>query len=77
MSKIKGVLISVSDKTGIVDFDKELAKYHVEILSTGGTSKALKEADLNVKDVSEHRTLANLRALRGHILSQKLAYDIT
>ncbi|BCD92424.1 bifunctional purine biosynthesis protein PurH [Francisella halioticida] len=54
MSKIKRVLISVSDKTGVVDFAKELAKYNIEILSTGGTSKILKEAGLAVKDVSEH-----------------------
>lgn len=54
MSKIKRVLISVSDKTGIVEFAKELSKHNVEILSTGGTSKTLKEAGLNVKDVSDH-----------------------
>ena len=54
MSKIKRVLISVSDKADIVDFAKELVKYNVEILSTGGTSKTLKEAGLTVKDVSEH-----------------------
>lgn len=54
MSKIKRVLISVSDKTGIVEFAKELSKYNVEILSTGGTSKTLKEAGINVKDVSDH-----------------------
>jgi len=51
--KIKRVLISVSDKTGIVDLGKGLAKHGVEMLSTGGTSKALKEAGLAVKDVSE------------------------
>jgi phosphoribosylaminoimidazolecarboxamide formyltransferase/IMP cyclohydrolase len=54
MAKIQRVLISVSDKTGIVDFAKGLAKYGVDILSTGGTSKALKDAGLTVKDVSEH-----------------------
>lgn len=42
MSKIKRVLISVSDKTGIIEFAKELSKYNIEILSTGGTSKPLK-----------------------------------
>ncbi|QIV96659.1 IMP cyclohydrolase /phosphoribosylaminoimidazolecarboxamide formyltransferase [Allofrancisella inopinata] len=54
MEKIKRVLISVSDKTGIVDFANQLAKYGIEILSTGGTSKTLKDAGLKVKDVSEH-----------------------
>ena len=54
MSKIKRALISVSDKAGIVDFAKELTNMGVEILSTGGTSKALKEGGVAVKDVSEH-----------------------
>ncbi|MFC4892266.1 bifunctional phosphoribosylaminoimidazolecarboxamide formyltransferase/IMP cyclohydrolase [Pseudofrancisella aestuarii] len=54
MSKIQRVLISVSDKTGIVEFAKGLTMYGVEILSTGGTSKSLKDAGINVKDVSEH-----------------------
>ena len=43
MSKIKRALISVSDKTGLVDFVKELKKFDVEIISTGGTYKILKE----------------------------------
>ncbi len=46
-------MISVSDKTGVVAFAKTLAGYGVEILSTGGTAKLLREAGLNVKDVSE------------------------
>ena len=52
--KIKRALISVSDKDGLVEFAKALSGYGVEILSTGGTSKALKDAGLTVKDVSEH-----------------------
>ncbi len=51
--KVKTALISVSDKTGIVELGKGLATFGVEILSTGGTSKALKEAGLTVIDVSE------------------------
>lgn len=54
MAKVQRALISVSDKTGIVEFAKGLDKLGVEILSTGGTAKALKEAGLSVKDVSEH-----------------------
>lgn len=54
MSKIKRVLISVFDKTGIIKLAKELSKYNIEILSTGGTSKTLKDAGINVTDVSEH-----------------------
>jgi len=52
MAKITRALISVSDKTGIVEFSKELARYEVEILSTGGTAKLLREAGLEVMDVS-------------------------
>ena len=46
-------LISVSDKAGIVDFAKELQANGVKIISTGGTYKVLKEAELNVIEVSE------------------------
>jgi len=47
-------LISVSDKTGIVDFCKFLASKNVHLLSTGGTAKKLREAGLEVMDVSEY-----------------------
>jgi phosphoribosylaminoimidazolecarboxamide formyltransferase / IMP cyclohydrolase len=53
MAKITRALISVSDKTGVVEFSRELAQFGVEILSTGGTAKLLREAGLAVKDVSE------------------------
>ncbi|MBL0225945.1 MAG: bifunctional phosphoribosylaminoimidazolecarboxamide formyltransferase/IMP cyclohydrolase [Geobacteraceae bacterium] len=53
MAHITRALISVSDKTGIIEFSKKLAAYGVEILSTGGTAKLLREAGLNVMDVSE------------------------
>ena len=53
MAKITRALISVSDKTGVLEFARELARYHVEILSTGGTAKMLRDAGLTVKDVSE------------------------
>lgn len=46
-------LISVSDKKGIVDFAKRLAAAGVELISTGGTAKALRDAGLNVSDVSD------------------------
>jgi len=47
-------LISVSDKTGLVEFGKALAAKGIEILSTGGSAKALREAGVPVKDVSDH-----------------------
>ena len=50
---VRRALLSVSDKTGLVDFAKTLAAHGVELLSTGGTAKALREAGLAVKDVSE------------------------
>lgn len=53
MAKITRALISVSDKSGIIEFSQKLAQYGVEILSTGGTAKILREAGLVVKDVSE------------------------
>ncbi len=51
---VRRALISVSDKTGLVEFGRFLAARGVEILSTGGTAKALREAGVPVKDVSEH-----------------------
>ncbi|RPI96204.1 MAG: bifunctional phosphoribosylaminoimidazolecarboxamide formyltransferase/inosine monophosphate cyclohydrolase, partial [Spirochaetales bacterium] len=54
MAKIKRALISLSDKTGAIEFTRELAGFGVEFLSTGGTAKILRDAGLAVKDVSEH-----------------------
>jgi len=51
---ITRALISVSDKTGIVDFARTLAQQGVELLSTGGTFRALQEAGIDVTEVSEH-----------------------
>jgi phosphoribosylaminoimidazolecarboxamide formyltransferase/IMP cyclohydrolase len=51
--RVRRALISVSDKTGIADFAKTLAEAGVEILSTGGTAAELREAGLEVIDVSE------------------------
>ncbi len=53
MKMKKRALVSVSDKTGVVDFCKGLVKNGFEIISTGGTAKALKEAGLNVIGISE------------------------
>ncbi len=51
---IRRALLSVSDKTGIVDFARMLAGQGAEILSTGGTAQAIRAAGVPVKDVSEH-----------------------
>src|SRR6266567_1180159 len=55
MSKrpIRRALLSVSDKSGLVDFARALAHFAVELISTGGTAKALRDAGLTVTDVSE------------------------
>jgi len=54
MSKIERAIISVTDKTGIVDFAKSLARFGVQILSTGGTARALREGGVEVTDISEY-----------------------
>jgi len=53
VSKIARALISVSDKAGIADFARGLSALGIELISTGGTAKALREAGLAVKDISE------------------------
>jgi phosphoribosylaminoimidazolecarboxamide formyltransferase/IMP cyclohydrolase len=53
MRKVSRALLSVSDKTGVVDFAAGLAELGVEILSTGGTARLLRESGLEVRDVSE------------------------
>jgi len=54
MTKISRALLSVSDKTGLLPFAEALAAADVELISTGGTAKALRDAGLKVKDISEH-----------------------
>jgi phosphoribosylaminoimidazolecarboxamide formyltransferase/IMP cyclohydrolase len=51
---IRRALVSVSDKTGLVDFCQALAAHDVEILSTGGSAKTLRDAGVPVKEVSDH-----------------------
>ena len=50
---VQRALISVFDKTGIVEFAKRLAALRIEIFSTGGTSKLLREAGVAVRDVAD------------------------
>ncbi|OGX16852.1 MAG: bifunctional phosphoribosylaminoimidazolecarboxamide formyltransferase/IMP cyclohydrolase [Omnitrophica WOR_2 bacterium RBG_13_44_8b] len=54
MVKIKRALISVSDKTGILDFAWELKNLGVEIISTGGTAKLLRDNNIPVREVCEY-----------------------
>src|SRR5580704_14829998 len=54
MANIQRALISVSDKMGLVAFAQILAQAKIEILSTGGTAKMLREAGVAAKDISDH-----------------------
>src|SRR5580765_8348179 len=53
LRKIRRALISVSDKSGIVEFARSLAEFGIEIISTGGTAKSLRDAGITVTDVSD------------------------
>src|SRR5215813_4974035 len=53
LRRITRAMISVSDKTGLVEFVRALVEQRVELVSTGGTRKALADAGLAVRDVSE------------------------
>ncbi|MCF8063086.1 MAG: IMP cyclohydrolase [Deltaproteobacteria bacterium] len=54
MKKIERAIISVTDKSGVVDLAKSLEAFGVEILSTGGTARAMRDGGVAVKDISEH-----------------------
>ncbi|HZQ69527.1 MAG TPA: bifunctional phosphoribosylaminoimidazolecarboxamide formyltransferase/IMP cyclohydrolase [Terriglobales bacterium] len=53
MSKIQRAILSVTDKTGLVDFARKLSSLGVELISTGGTAKLLRDSGISVKDISE------------------------
>jgi phosphoribosylaminoimidazolecarboxamide formyltransferase/IMP cyclohydrolase len=53
MSKIQRAILSVTDKSGLVDFARKLAELGVELVSTGGTAKLLRDSGIAVKDISE------------------------
>lgn len=72
MTKIKRALISVSDKNGLDILARTLQKLGVEILSTGGTSKYLKEQGITVKDVSDFTGFAEMLDGRVKTLHPKI-----
>jgi phosphoribosylaminoimidazolecarboxamide formyltransferase/IMP cyclohydrolase len=53
MSKIQRAILSVTDKTGLVDFARKLSNLGVELISTGGTAKLLRDSGITVKDISD------------------------
>lgn len=72
MKPVRRALISVSDKTGILDFAKELSSMDVAILSTGGTYKVLSEAGLPVTEVSEYTGFPEMMDGRVKTLHPKI-----
>jgi len=53
MAKIQRAILSVTDKTGLVDFARQLASLGVELISTGGTAKLLRDSGISVKDIAD------------------------
>jgi len=72
MSKIKRALISVSDKTGIVEFARYLASHDIIILSTGGTASLLTENDIEVVEVSDYTGFPEIMDGRVKTLHPKI-----
>ncbi len=72
MIKIKRALISVSDKSGLEDLVRVLAKFGVEIISTGGTSKAIAALGVSVKDVSDYTGFPEIMDGRVKTLHPKI-----
>jgi phosphoribosylaminoimidazolecarboxamide formyltransferase/IMP cyclohydrolase len=72
MAKIKTALISVSDKTGIIDLAKGLAGLGIKIMSTGGTAKSIRENGIKVTDVSEYTGFPEIMDGRVKTLHPKI-----
>ncbi len=53
LCRVRRALLSVTDKTGLVEFSRALAGHNIELVSTGGTARALREAGLTVRDISD------------------------
>ncbi|MEQ9022959.1 MAG: bifunctional phosphoribosylaminoimidazolecarboxamide formyltransferase/IMP cyclohydrolase, partial [Pseudomonadales bacterium] len=72
LKPIKRALISVSDKTGVLDFARELSRRNVEILSTGGTFRLLKENGIPVTEVSSYTGFPEMMDGRVKTLHPKI-----
>jgi phosphoribosylaminoimidazolecarboxamide formyltransferase/IMP cyclohydrolase len=72
LAPVRRALISVSDKTGIVEFASELTARGVELLSTGGTCRLLREAGLTVTEVSDHTGFPEMMDGRVKTLHPKI-----
>ena len=76
MQKLQRVLISVTDKTGIVEFARELSAIGAEIVSTGGTARLIRESGVPVQDVSEATGFPEMLDGRLKTLHPKIAGGI-
>ena len=72
MTVVKRALVSVSDKSGVVDFCKALSELGIEILSTGGTAKLLTEKNIDVVEVSEYTAFPEMMDGRVKTLHPKI-----
>ena len=72
MAKIQRALLSVSDKTGLINFARTLVAAGVELISTGGTAKAIRDAGLPVKDISAHTGFPEMMDGRVKTLHPKI-----
>jgi len=70
--KIERALVSVSDKTGLIELARFLDKKGIELLSTGGTAKTIRDAGIKVKDVSEHTGFPEIMDGRVKTLHPKI-----
>jgi phosphoribosylaminoimidazolecarboxamide formyltransferase/IMP cyclohydrolase len=72
LQTVRRALISVSDKTGVVEFARELSKLKIELLSTGGTAKLLSENGISVTEVSDHTGFPEIMDGRVKTLHPKI-----
>ena len=72
MNPIRRALISVSDKTGVVDLARDLAATDVQILSTGGTARLLTDSGIPVTEVSDHTGFPEMMAGRVKTLHPRI-----
>jgi len=72
LTPVRRALLSVSDKTGIVEFARELRERGIELLSTGGTANLLLSHGITVKEVAEHTGFPEIMSGRVKTLHPKI-----
>ena len=72
LTPVRRALLSVSDKTGIVEFARELKERGIELLSTGGTAQLLVRHGISVKEVAEHTGFPEIMGGRVKPLHPKI-----